>query len=76
MTLRKFAPALLLLAACSASTVSTTETQSVGMKPESGKACCVKQTECSDELKAACEKANVKCSAETKPEAAPATTNG
>ena len=57
MRIRKFLPvALLVLAACTASVTTDSDTQSVGMQPGT-KACCAKATDGSAEKKAACEAA-------------------
>jgi hypothetical protein len=58
MRIRNLLPAaLLVLAACTASTSPTaTETESVGLQPGT-KACCAKSEDCSAEKKAACEAA-------------------
>jgi hypothetical protein len=73
MNLRKMLPAaLLLLAACTTSSATATETESVGMDPAKTKAasCCDKSAtkECTPEQKAACE-ASKECAkpAETEP---------
>lgn len=58
MRIRNLLPAaLLVLAACTASTTPTaTETESVGLQPGT-KACCAKPEDCTAEKKAACEAA-------------------
>jgi hypothetical protein len=74
MTLRKILPAaLLLLAACTASTATETSTASVGMDPGAKKAsCCDKMgKDCSAEQKAGCEKSGMDCSKPAEPAAKP-----